>query len=160
MEGFDREKVVFDHQAKLIQISYEAAARVQGDVIRMLFLINGGALLALLALMGAVAKRGAVFPDSLGGIVMTFVNGLVAAVVAAAFSWIYHDWHAGARHRLLVDGELETERKAWATGLLALGLVIAIIVSLSCCLSAMSKSSVALAALAKSIPPAAAAPGP
>lgn len=163
MEMTDREKAVFEHQSKLMVSMHEGAARVQSDVIRMLFLINGGALVALLALMGALAKTGAIFPDALGEIVALFSRGLVATVVGAFFAWMFQDMQASVGHVLLIEWRHEprpTLRGNWGRGFAATGLVIAIAVSLWCCVSAMNKSALALSALAKSIPPATAATKP
>lgn len=156
MDKAEFEKAKFDHRSKAVITSYEAAARVQADVIRMLFLFNGGALVALLALMGAVAKSGAFFPDILQDIVTMFGRGLVAAVVAAFCSWAFIDLQSGRLHGELIAAAHEqrsTLRDGWGRFLAGSGVVIAIVASLWCGVTAMNMSATALSQIAKTIPP-------
>lgn len=76
-----------EHIAKLHLAAVDHLARTLTDSIRMLAIFNGGALVALLALIGSLARNGVVFPPQTPYLFGLFGIGLFAAAGAGICFW-------------------------------------------------------------------------
>lgn len=74
----------------LHQVSERASNHLEAT-IKSMFLINGGALVAIIALIGAVAKDGGIIPPSIADVMISFIYGLIASTGASFFAYFAID---------------------------------------------------------------------
>jgi len=121
-----------------------------GDLVKMLFLFNGGALIAILALLGALARNGQKFPPAIDEIVRTFGFGLAAIVIASLAAWLAQD-ALSTQHQDSVLGDTSDASIANYRAIAVLIAICGMIASLVFGIIGMTKSADALGVFAEQV---------
>lgn len=84
----------------------QESSKTFSDIIRLLFLTNGGALVALLAFVGGLAQKPVVIPHQIIGGMTAFFWGILLTVGVALSSFILNDMRIDERMVALSQGRL------------------------------------------------------
>ncbi len=125
---------LLEHRSKFVLTLLEASSKMIGDLVRTMFLFNGGALVALLALMGALARNNVKLPSDMTDVVIWFGSGLGCSMLATFFAWGFMDILANVENAALQNGEpspslAPSTSKIFAPGVCAALLVMALTAS-------------------------------
>lgn len=151
----DLTEALFEHRSKFVLTLLEASSKMIGDIIRTLFLFNGGALVALLALMGAMARNSISFPEGVSVLVLWFGAGLGFSILTTFLAWAYIDLLAAAENEALQNGLVSPslsptpEKMNGAGGAISLA-AVSVIASAGCGVVGMLRSAEILGKIAAS----------
>lgn len=149
----DLTEALFEHRSKFVLTLLEASSKMIGDIIRTLFLFNGGALVALLALMGALARNSVSFPEGVSVLVLWFGAGLGFSILTTFLAWAYIDLLAAIENQALQNGTVSpslshTPDQVTGPGI-AIGLAaLSVIASAGCGIIGMLQSAEILSKIA------------